>query len=130
MATHSTILAWRSLWTEETGRLWSKGRKESDMTEHLDMHTCKKRKADQSQLPLPCGDTMRGQTSSSQEKALTRNQIEQRLDLGLSNHQNCEKKRSVLIEKPPSLIFCCSRKDIYKLKYIKNYKWTKCACEK
>ena len=37
MATHSTILAWRSPWTEETGRLQSKGRKESDMTEQLDM---------------------------------------------------------------------------------------------
>ena len=52
MATHSTILAWRSPWTEEAGRLQSKGHKESDMTEQLDMHTCKKRKADQSQLSL------------------------------------------------------------------------------
>ena len=25
MATHSSILAWRMLWTEEHGRLWSMG---------------------------------------------------------------------------------------------------------
>ena len=29
---HSTILAWRSSWTEETGRLKSMGSQESDMT--------------------------------------------------------------------------------------------------
>ena len=33
MATHSSILAWRIPWTEEPGRLQSRGRKESDMTE-------------------------------------------------------------------------------------------------
>ena len=33
MATHSSILAWRILWTEEPGRLQSMGCKESDMTE-------------------------------------------------------------------------------------------------
>ena len=33
MATHSSILAWRILWTEEPGRLQSKGRKRSDTTE-------------------------------------------------------------------------------------------------
>ena len=34
MATHSTIHAWRIPWTEEPGRLWSRGyRKESDMNE-------------------------------------------------------------------------------------------------
>ena len=36
MATHSSILAWKTPWTEEPGRLpcpW--GRKESDMTERL-----------------------------------------------------------------------------------------------
>ena len=33
MATHSSILAWRILWTEEPGRLQSMGHKESDMTE-------------------------------------------------------------------------------------------------
>ena len=34
MATHSSILAWKLPWTEEPGRLWSRGHKESDMTEH------------------------------------------------------------------------------------------------
>ena len=33
MATHSSVLAWRSPWTEETDSPW--GRKESDMTERL-----------------------------------------------------------------------------------------------
>ena len=35
MATHShsSILAWRIPWTEESGGLWSIGRTESDMTE-------------------------------------------------------------------------------------------------
>ena len=33
MATHSSILAWRIPWTEETGKLQSWDRKESDMTE-------------------------------------------------------------------------------------------------
>ena len=33
MATHSSILAWRIPWTEEPGRLQSKGVTESDMTE-------------------------------------------------------------------------------------------------
>ena len=32
MATHSSILAWRIPWTEETGRLQSMGSQESDMT--------------------------------------------------------------------------------------------------
>ena len=35
MATHSSILAWRILWTEEPGGLQSMGCKESDMTEHI-----------------------------------------------------------------------------------------------
>ena len=34
MGTHSSILAWRTLWTEEPGRLQSQGRKESDKTKH------------------------------------------------------------------------------------------------
>ena len=34
-ATHSSILAWRILWTEEPGGLQSVGRKESDKTEQL-----------------------------------------------------------------------------------------------
>ena len=33
MATHSNILAWEMLWTEELGKLQSWGCKESDMTE-------------------------------------------------------------------------------------------------
>ena len=32
MATHSSILAWRVPWTEESGRLQSMGSQESDMT--------------------------------------------------------------------------------------------------
>ena len=42
MATHSSKLAWRVLWTEEPGRLQSRGsqRVEYDlMTEHTHMHT-------------------------------------------------------------------------------------------
>ena len=35
MATHSSILAWKILWTEEPGGLQSRGRKESGMTEQL-----------------------------------------------------------------------------------------------
>ena len=34
-ATHSSILAWRILWTEEPGGLSPWGLKESDMTERL-----------------------------------------------------------------------------------------------
>ena len=37
MATHSSIFAWRTQWTEEPDRLQSLGRKELDMTE---AHTC------------------------------------------------------------------------------------------
>ena len=33
MATHSSIIAWEIPWTEDPGRLWSMGRKESDKTE-------------------------------------------------------------------------------------------------
>ena len=42
LATHSRILAWRILWTEEPGRLQSTGSKESGMTEwltHTHTHT-------------------------------------------------------------------------------------------
>ena len=38
MATHSRILAWKILWTEETDGLQSMGHKESDMTEQLSMN--------------------------------------------------------------------------------------------
>ena len=33
MATHSSILAWKTPWTEEPGRLQSMGSQEVDMTE-------------------------------------------------------------------------------------------------
>ena len=39
MATHSSILAWRIPWREEPGRLQSMGRKESDSTEQLSLHS-------------------------------------------------------------------------------------------
>ena len=39
MATHSSILAWRIPCTEELGGLQSMGRKESDTTERLHIHT-------------------------------------------------------------------------------------------
>ena len=40
MATHSSILAWRTPWGEEPGELHSpRGRKELDMTERLTTHT-------------------------------------------------------------------------------------------
>ena len=35
MATHSSILAWKIPWSEEPGRLYPCGRKESDTTERL-----------------------------------------------------------------------------------------------
>ena len=35
MGTHSSILAWRMPWTEEPGRLQSRGHKELDTTERL-----------------------------------------------------------------------------------------------
>ena len=35
VVTHSSILAWRILWTEEPGGLWTQGRKEPDTTERL-----------------------------------------------------------------------------------------------
>ena len=42
MATHSSILAWNSPWTEEPGGVQSMGLQESDMTEQLnhDHHVC------------------------------------------------------------------------------------------
>ena len=44
MATHSSILAWRTAWTEEPGGLYSPwGRKESDTTERLRVHTQQRR---------------------------------------------------------------------------------------
>ena len=37
-ATHSSILAWRIPWPEESGGLWSVGSQRSDMTERLSTH--------------------------------------------------------------------------------------------
>ena len=37
MVTHSSILAWKTPWTEEAGGLQSMGSQESDMTEGLSM---------------------------------------------------------------------------------------------
>ena len=39
MATHSSILAWKILWTEESVRLQSMGSQESD-TDRVTEHTC------------------------------------------------------------------------------------------
>ena len=39
MATHSSILAWEILWTEEPGGLQCTGLQELDRTERLSMHT-------------------------------------------------------------------------------------------
>ena len=38
MATHSSTLAWEIPWTEEPGRLQSRGSQESDTTERLEQH--------------------------------------------------------------------------------------------
>ena len=38
MATHSSILAWKTPWAEEPGGLQSMGREESDTTERLHFH--------------------------------------------------------------------------------------------
>ena len=42
MATHSSILAWRTPWIEEPGGLQSVGHKELDMTEQQRTHTTQK----------------------------------------------------------------------------------------
>ena len=39
MVTHSSILAWRIPWTEESGGLQPIGLQESDTTKQLDTHT-------------------------------------------------------------------------------------------
>ena len=38
MATHSSILAWKTPWTEEPGKHSPQGHKELDMTEQLTIH--------------------------------------------------------------------------------------------
>ena len=50
MATHSSILAWRTPWTEELGGLQSMGRKESDTTERLHLHLLTKNNGKSSTL--------------------------------------------------------------------------------
>ena len=50
MTTHSSILAWRIPWREESGGLQSQGRKESDMTEQLTLFIFKKIKLTTSKL--------------------------------------------------------------------------------
>ena len=45
-ATHSSIPAWKILWTEELDRIKSKGHKEPDTTEQLSMHKHKSLKND------------------------------------------------------------------------------------
>ena len=42
MATHSSTLAWKIPWTEEPGRLQSRGCNESDMTKRLHFHFLKR----------------------------------------------------------------------------------------
>ena len=42
MATHSSILAWETPWTEEPGRLPFTGSQELDMTERLNHHLPKR----------------------------------------------------------------------------------------
>ena len=54
MATHSSILAWKIPWTEETGGLQFAGRKESYMTEQVSktQHNRKILKQANKQKPL------------------------------------------------------------------------------
>ena len=54
MATHSSTLAWRIPWTEEPGRLQSKGSLESDMTERLHFHFSLSFIGDGNGNPLQC----------------------------------------------------------------------------
>ena len=44
MATHSSILSWKTPWTEEPGRQQSMGLQELDMTEQLNHHHALKNK--------------------------------------------------------------------------------------
>ena len=56
MATHSSILAWEIPQTEESGRLKSMGRKESDMTEYT--HTSISREVSFLPCPLVVGPAL------------------------------------------------------------------------
>ena len=40
VATHTSILAWRIPWTEETGRLWTIGLQSQTWLKQLSMHAC------------------------------------------------------------------------------------------
>ena len=40
MTTHSSVLAWRIPWTEESGGLQSMGSKSQTQLKRLSMHTC------------------------------------------------------------------------------------------
>ena len=69
MATHSSILAWKILWTEEPGRLYSPwGCKESDTTEWLTLIRLLQKK-------------LRWWTKLANQKALQNNNLGQKLPL-------------------------------------------------
>ena len=70
MATHSSILAWRIPWTEESGRLSSRGRKESDTTERLSTH----QKATRSQVGREETPRVRGRGGDREELPRVRGQ--------------------------------------------------------
>ena len=70
MATHSSILAWRIPWTEESGRLSSRGRKESDTTERLSTH----QKATK-ESSWPGGDTPRPRSGVVAERSYPASEV-------------------------------------------------------
>ena len=54
MATHSSTLAWKIPWTEESGRLQSMGHQESDTTERLHFHFSRSCIGEGNGNPLQC----------------------------------------------------------------------------
>ena len=54
MGTHSSTLAWKISWTEEPGRLQSRGREEPDTTERLHFHFSLSCTAEGNGNPLQC----------------------------------------------------------------------------
>ena len=62
MAPHSSTLAWKIPWTEEPGRLQSRGRTESDTTERLHFHfsLSSTGEGNGNQLPCSCLENLRG----------------------------------------------------------------------
>src|SRR5574337_92329 len=54
MAPHSSTLAWKIPWTEESGRLQSMGSLESDTTERLHFHFSLSRIGEGNGNPLQC----------------------------------------------------------------------------